>query len=166
MIYTQIYPSVLGELLLAAGEDALIGLWLPGQKYYACTLPVANMEKRTYLLQETAAWLDAYFAGECPDPWLLPLSLEGTAFQRLVWEVLRSIPYGETVAYSWVAEQVALRMGRPTMSCRAVGNAIGKNPLSILVPCHRVVGSRGQLTGYAGGLFAKAWLLVHEGVYL
>ena len=165
MVYTTHYQSPLGALLLAARGDALAGLWLEGQKYFLGSLkePAEPMEGHPVLLQ-AGDWLSRYFAGEQPCPGALPLRPAGSAFRQQVWALLCRIPYGATTTYGALAARLAAQMGRPSMSSQAVGGAVGHNPISILIPCHRVVGADGSLTGYAGGLAAKARLLAHEGV--
>ena len=158
MIYTALYASPVGKLTLAAEKDALVGLWIEGQKFFESTLtepPVPGEDLP--LLCETAAWLDRYFAGERPAPAELPLHPQGTPFRERVWALLREIPYGTVTTYGALAEQLSA-------GARAIGNAVGHNPISIIIPCHRVVGAGGTLTGYAGGLSAKEALLRHEGV--
>ncbi len=113
------------------------------------------------IFRQTENWLDAYFRGECP-PVTVPIVLEGTPFQQMVWDILLTIPYGETRSYGSIAGEAASKLGKEKMSAQAVGQAVGRNPVSILVPCHRVVGSNGNLTGYAGGMEKKIWLLKHE----
>ena len=142
--------SPLGTLTLLARGDALAGVYLPDQ------VPPAPTAGSARVLDDAAAQLRAYFAGELR-AFDVPLAPVGTAFQQLVWDALRRIPFGET----WTYGQLALAIGRPSAS-RAVGAANGKNPISILVPCHRVIGASGDLTGYAGGMPAKKWLLGHE----
>lgn len=153
-------PSPLGALTLASDGEALTGLWLPGQKYFAAGLPPDAAEGSDLpVFRQTAAWLAAYFAGEelPPMPQLRP---EGTAFRQVVWALLSDIPYGETVTYGDLAAQLQKR--GLFASPRAVGGAVGHNPISILIPCHRVLGAGGRLTGYAGGLAAKEALLTLE----
>ena len=163
MIYTAHVPSPLGLLLLSAKEDALIGLWLPGQKYYGAGLPEKTAEDADYApLRAAALWLEAYFAGKNPETRSLRLSPHGSEYQRLIWAMLSEIPYGATVTYGALAAEAEMRLGRRT-SARAVGAAVGRNPISVIIPCHRVIGSDGSLTGYAGGLDKKEWLLRHEG---
>ena len=155
MDYTSAYDSPLGEILLASDGEALTGLWFEGQRRFAATLAPGHEERILPVFEETAAWLDAYFSGAQPDftPLLRPA---GTAFQREVWALLRAIPYGQTVSYA----ELAARLGRS--SARAVGGAVGRNPISLLIPCHRVIGADGSLTGYAGGLERKNRLLALE----
>ncbi len=163
MIYTTHYTSPLGDLLLAERDGALTGLWIEGQKYYFD--PVEKIEEReTPILALTKSWLDRYFAGEKPRIDELNLSPVGSDFQRAVWDILREIPYGEVTTYGEIAKKIALKMGKPKMSAQAVGGAVGRNPISIIIPCHRVVGADGSLTGYAGGIDKKVKLLSHEGV--
>ncbi len=154
------YPSPAGRMLLASDGAALTGLWFDGQKYF----PKKPMEPREdlALFGTVRAWLDGYFAGDEPDPRVLPLAPAGSGFRRLVWDLLLDIPYGEVTTYGALADKAARRMGRYTMSAQAVGGAVGHNPISVIIPCHRVVGSDGSLTGYAAGLGVKSWLLQHE----
>ncbi len=159
--YIGRYASPLGEMLMAADEAGLIGLWFADQKYACRGLVGEEREEECPAFVQTRSWLDAYFSGEAPDE-LPPLRLKGTAFQTEIWEMLREIPYGGTVTYGELAGRYAKRHGRSRMSAQAVGGAVGRNPISILVPCHRVVGRKGALTGYAGGLERKASLLMLE----
>lgn len=161
MQYTSRYRSPLGEMLLAADETGVTGLWFAGQKYFARHLDKEQVEKEIPLFTTVKQWLDVYFAGSEPD-FTVPLHFTGTAFQNEVWGILCAIPYGQTTTYGEIAKQLAARRGLPHMSARAVGGAVGHNPISILVPCHRVVGLGGHLTGYAGGLERKRCLLALE----
>ena len=158
MEYTQVYDSPLGRITLASDGEALTGLWFDGQKHYASTLEKEHREKALPVFKQAERWLDLYFAGERPD-FTPPLRLKGPAFRRAVWELLLTVPRGETVSYG----QLAQRLGLPRTSARAVGGAVGRNPVSLIVPCHRVVGADGSLTGYAGGVERKRWLLELEG---
>ena len=160
MIYTWKYDSPLGPLTLAEEDGALVGLWMQGQKYFPRDLKAR--QGFTPTLEQTAAWLDRYFAGCRPEMSALSLNPKGSEFRREVWDILRRIPYGETTTYAAIAAQIAKNRGISRMSAQAVGNAVGHNPISILIPCHRVVGSGGSLTGYAGGLERKQWLLDWE----
>lgn len=161
MQYISHYSSPLGNMLLAADEAGLTGLWFEGQKYFARCLDGEREEKEIPLFTETKRWLDIYFTGREPD-FTLPLHLKGTEFQNEVWEILCSIPYGHTMTYGEIAKQLAAKRGISRMSARAVGSAVGHNKISILVPCHRVIGTNGSLTGYAGGIDKKAKLLALE----
>lgn len=163
MLYTGTYHSPLGTLLLACSSEGLTGVWFEDQKYFAAGLAPEHVELDTEDLACTRQWLDVYFSGREPD-FFPRLHLEGTPFQRTVWELLRHIPYGTLTTYGTLARDMARAMGRIHMSAQAVGSAVGHNPVSILVPCHRVVGTGGNLTGYAGGLDRKARLLALEGV--
>lgn len=164
MQYTATYKSPLGNILLAADEQGLTGLWFEGQKYYALYLDKENMEKELPVFAQTRKWLDVYFSGREPD-FELPLHFTGTDFQNEVWEILYSIPYGETMTYGQIAKEIAEKKGLMHMSAQAVGGAVGHNEISIIVPCHRVVGANGSLTGYAGGIDKKISLLKLEGAY-
>ena len=153
-MYCTYYDSPLGNLLVNCTEEGLTGLYMNRE------LPL-KPEEHPILLQ-TAKWLDAYFRGENPSV-AVTLHLEGTEFQKQVWNILLTIPYGRTRTYGDIAREMAALSGKEKMSAQAVGQAVGKNPISILIPCHRVVGTKGKLTGYAGGLENKIWLLRHEG---
>lgn len=162
MVYTCHYESQLGGILLAADEIGLTGLWFDGQKYFARELPAERTEKEMPILTETKRWLDIYFTGTEPDflPLLHPI---GSTFRQEVWKLLLQIPYGKTVTYGELARQLAEKRGLPRMSAQAVGGAVGHNQSSVLIPCHRVVGANGSLTGYAGGIQKKVKLLELEG---
>ncbi len=162
-VYTGRYASPLGDMLLACDRTGLTGVWFAGQRYFGRGLPENAEEKATPVLEETKEWLSEYFAGGWPS-FTPPLNPGGTAFQKGIWSLLREIPRGETVTYGELAERYALRKGIPHMSARAVGGAVGRNPVSVIVPCHRVIGADGSLTGYAGGEERKRALLVLEGV--
>ena len=161
MTYTQHYNSPLGDILLAADKTGLTGLWLDGAKYFADNLPEAHPEQETPILLEAKRWLDLYFAGNKPD-FMPPLHPIGSAFRQAVWNILLQIPYGQTMTYGEIARQLAKKRGVSRMSAQAVGGAVGHNKISILIPCHRVVGTNGSLTGYAGGLDKKIKLLELE----
>ena len=163
MQYTAHYESPLGGLLLAADDVGLTGLWFDGEKYYALHLAREHEMRQTAVHEQTAAWLDVYFSGRDPD-FMPPLHLIGTPFQQEVWALLRQIPYGKTTTYGALAKTLAAQRGLERMSAQAVGGAVGHNEISILVPCHRVVGTGGSLTGYAGGVDKKKALLELEGV--
>lgn len=165
MIYKTRYQSPIGELLLAAEENALIGLWLEKHRYYLNRVKGEVEENDAYpVLLQTKAWLDRYFAGEGPAITELQLAPLGSDFQRAVCEIMCNIPYGKVITYGEIAKEMALRLGKERMSAQAVGGAVGHNTISIIIPCHRVVGATGSLTGYGGGIDNKIWLLKHEGV--
>ena len=161
MQFTDRYASPLGGILLAADDIGLTGLWFEGQKYFAQSLDASHEERNLPLLDDARRWLDIYFSGKKPN-FTPPLHLTGTAFQREVWDILCGIPYGCTTTYGAIAAQIAHKRGLAHMSAQAVGSAVGHNPVSIIVPCHRVLGTNGSLTGYAGGLERKRRLLALE----
>ncbi len=161
MQYVAPYRCLLGNILLAADDTGLTGLWFEGQKYYARQLDSAHDERALPVFDTAKRWLDVYFSGKEPD-FAVPLHLSGTVFQQAVWKILCEIPYGRTTTYGEIAGMLAARQGLARMSAQAVGGAVGKNPVSIIVPCHRVVGSNGSLTGYAGGVDKKIALLKLE----
>lgn len=163
MQYTSTYQSPVGEILLACDEIGLTGLWFEGGKFYALSLDREHEAREMPVFAEVKRWLDVYFSGREPDL-MPPVHMLGSTFQRSVWEILRQIPYGKTTTYGEIAKRLAAERGLPRMSAQAVGGAVGHNPISVMIPCHRVVGSNGSLTGYAGGLQKKIWLLTHEGV--
>lgn len=158
MHYTTFYESPIGRMLLAADDTGLTGLWFEGQKYFARCLDRETEEKELPVFAEAKRWLDIYFSGKEPD-FTPPLHFIGTDFQKEVWEILCAIPYGQTMTYGAIADQLAKKRGLSRMSAQAVGGAVGHNNISIIVPCHRVVGSDGSLTGYAGGIERKTFLL-------
>ncbi len=160
-VFTRHYDSPMGRILLAADEIGLRGLWFDGQKYFARDLPAERIERETPALAEAKRWLDIYFSGKEPDS-LPPLHPVGSAFRQAVWEILLQIPYGQTTTYSEIARQLAEKKGLAQMSAQAVGGAVGHNEISIIIPCHRVVGTNGSLTGYAGGIERKVKLLELE----
>ena len=161
MQYISHYHSPIGDILLAADDIGVTGLWFEGQKYFALHLDKEHQEKDLPVFTETKRWLDIYFSGKEPD-FTVPLHFKGTDFQKEVWEILCSIPYGKTMTYGEIAKKIAFKRGLKHMSAQAVGGAVGHNPISILVPCHRVIGSNGSLTGYAGGIDKKNKLLTLE----
>lgn len=161
MQYISHYPSPIGNILLAADEMGLTGLWFEGQKYFALDLDKEHEEKEIPLFEKVKQWLDIYFSGKEPD-FTIPLHFTGTEFQKEVWEILCTIPYGQTMTYGEIAKRIAARKGLPHMSAQAIGGAVGHNRISIIVPCHRVVGADGSLTGYAGGIEKKVKLLKLE----
>ena len=166
MIFTASCASPLGGIVLAADEIGLTGLWFTGAKYFGAGLPASAAKAETPILAETRRWLDIYFAGQCPAV-LPPLHPSGSPFRRAVWSILLTIPYGETTTYGRIAQQLAAQQlaaqrGLAHLSAQAVGGAVGHNPISILIPCHRVIGADGSLTGYAGGIEKKHALLKLE----
>jgi O-6-methylguanine DNA methyltransferase len=161
MTYTYHYASPLGGITLASDGRHLTGLWFDGQKYFGSTLEKAHEPKDLPVFSQAAEWLDLYFSGKDP-MFTPPLSLNGTPFQKSVWEILLSIPYGKTMTYKEIARKIAQKQGLSSMSAQAVGGAVGHNPISLIIPCHRVVGSDGSLTGYAGGTEKKEKLLMME----
>ena len=152
------YASPLGTLTLASDGEKLTGLWIAGQKYFAAgtptNLPICG-DLPVFL--QARGWLDRYFAGERPAASELPLAPQGSAFRQSVWTILCQIPYGQTMTYGEIAKRLSCK------SAQAVGGAVGHNPISIIIPCHRVLGADKGLTGYAGGVEKKIWLLRHEG---
>lgn len=165
MLYTMHYDSPIGRLLLMEKEEALTGLWIEGQKYFLGMLR-ENMEEKkdSSILNRTKDWLDRYFRGEKPQISELTLEPMGSEFRKEVWKILCEIPYGEVTTYGDISRKIADNRGIDRMSAQAVGQAVGHNPISIIIPCHRVVGTGGSLTGYAGGLQRKVSLLTLEGV--
>lgn len=178
MYYSREYKSPLGKLTLVCDQDKkyIVGLWIEDQKYFAGGLegdqivstksPKGGKSSNHSLdiLDEAVSWLDRYFSGQRPPIGDLKLRPEGTDFRQEVWSILMDIPYGQVTTYAGIASQVAKKLGRKSMSAQAVGGAVGHNPISIIIPCHRVIGSRGSLIGYAGGMDRKTWLLNHEGI--
>lgn len=163
MQYTARYKSPLGDILLASDDAGLTGLWFEDQRYFALHLASDHVEKETDILMQAKKWLDIYFSGQDPD-FIPPLHGEGTSFHREVCEIMLSIPYGKTMTYGEIAQTIASRRGIRKMSARAVGGAVGHNEISIIIPCHRVVGANGNLTGYGGGISRKIRLLELEGI--
>lgn len=165
MDYISHYASPLGPITLASDGEALTGLWFDGQKHFGATLSADRQEKDLPVFTEACRWLDAYFQGADPGS-TPPLHPKGTPFQALVWDLLRAIPRGAVLTYGALAAQAARALGRSPMSPQAVGSAVGRNPISLMIPCHRVVGASGSLTGYAGGVDKKQALLRLEGLDL
>ena len=154
-----------GKLLIASKDNKLIGLWIEGQKHYLRNIKEELVENdNEEILVKTKKWLDRYFSGEKPKIEELDICLNGTFFEKTVWELLKKIPYGEVTTYKELAIKVAKKLGKENMSAQAVGGAVGHNPISIIIPCHRVVGTTGSLTGYAGGIDKKVKLLEFENV--
>ena len=161
MQYIDHYQSPMGGILLAADDIGLTGLWFEGQMYYARKLDPEHEEKALPVFEQTKDWLDIYFSGR--EVTFTPtLHMMGSDFQISVWEILRDIPYGKTMTYGEIARRIAKQKGLPRMSAQAVGGAVGHNEISLIIPCHRVIGSNGSLTGYAGGIDKKKKLLSLE----
>ena len=161
MVYTTEYASPLGPITLACDEDAIIGSWFNGQRYFGNILPEQTEQKEQPLFADAKRWLDVYFSGRAPD-FLPPLRYNSTPFRKTVCEIMLTIPYGRTMTYGEIAAEIARQQGLEKMSAQAVGGAVGHNPISLMIPCHRVVGTNGSLTGYAGGLWRKEALLALE----
>lgn len=163
MQYISDYSSPLGTLFLSADEIGLTGVWMEKRRYFVHCPKEEQEKKEIPVFQQTKRWLDTYFSGKEPD-FSVPFHLIGTDFQKEVWNILCTIPYGETMTYGEIAKQIAGKRGISRMSAQAVGGAVGHNKISILVPCHRVVGANGSLTGYGGGIDRKVKLLALEGI--
>jgi len=161
MEYTAHYNSPLGGIILTSDGAALTGLWFDNQNHFAGTLGPVREEKPLKVFDEAKRWLDVYFSGKEPG-FTPPLNMKGTPFRRAVWEILLTIPFGRTMTYGEIARILTERNGLRRMSAQAVGGAVGHNPVSLIVPCHRVVGANGSLTGYGGGLDRKIRLLALE----
>lgn len=165
MLYTKYYDSPVGRLVLAEKDGALAGLWIEEQKYFFGSLKNEMAEEAdTPALKRAAEWLERYFRGEKPSVSELVLAPSGSEFRKEVWKILCDIPYGKVITYGEIARKIAADRGLERMSAQAVGGAVSHNPISIIIPCHRVVGTDGSLTGYAGGLDKKISLLTLEGV--
>ena len=165
MCYVTEYASPVGKLTLGSDGKNLVGIWIEGQKYFGAGIPEAvTRDDNLPIFAQAKDWLERYFAGKKPPVTEIPLAPVGGAFRQGVWKLLCGIPYGEVTTYGSLAKKLAAKLGRESMSGQAVGGAVGHNPISILIPCHRVVGTNGSLTGYAGGLEKKIKLLALEGV--
>ena len=161
MIFTNYYNSPIGRITLASEGTALIGLWFERQKYFADSIKEECTEKDLDIFDDTSRWLDIYFSGKEPD-FTPKILITGTPFRKSVAEIMLTIPYGKTMTYGEIANVIAKEKGIAKMSAQAVGGAVGHNSISIIIPCHRVVGTNGRLTGYAGGLDKKIQLLKLE----
>ena len=161
MDYIHHYDSPLGGITMASDGTALTGLWFDGQRYFAAHLSSDHEEKALPIFERADQWLDIYFTGKAPD-FTPPLHMRATPFQKAVWDILLTIPYGKTLTYGEIADRIAEQRGLSRMSAQAVGGAVGHNLISLIIPCHRVVGSNGSLTGYAGGIDKKMKLLTLE----
>lgn len=162
MDYIRCYASPLGGITLASDGGALTGLWFDGQKYFADSLGADREEKALPVFEQAEQWLDLYFSGKKPD-FTPPLAMRTTEFRRAVWRIMLAIPYGTTMTYGEIANSLAKQKGLRHMSAQAVGGAVAHNAVSLIIPCHRVVGTNGSLTGYAGGIEKKIKLLELEG---
>lgn len=164
MFYYDYYDSPLGRLTVAGDERNIVGLWLAHQRFYMDVLQGKECEeKETEVIRLAKRWLDRYFDGEKPEISELPIKFIGSGFRVLVWQMLAEIPYGKVITYGDLAKRIAEKRGIKAMSAQAVGGAVGRNPISIIVPCHRVIGSNGSMVGYSGGVSAKIKLLKLEG---
>ena len=167
MYYYYTYNFPIGKITIPSDEKSIVGVWFDKQKYYMDVLKDRErLEKETDIIKQAKNWLDKYFNKERPLIEELPIEFIGSDFRKQVWGILAKIPYGEVITYGDIAKQIAEKSGMKTMSAQAVGGAVGHNPISIIIPCHRVVGSNGSLTGYACGIEIKEMLLRHEGVII
>ena len=174
IVYTSQFNSPLGTITVACDDEAIIGLWFNGQRHFGNILPSKTVEigenefrtltvggKARALLEEARRWMDVYFSGQEPD-FLPPLRYDSTPFRKAVCDIMLTIPYGKTMTYGEIADMIAAERGIEKMSAQAVGGAVGHNPISLMIPCHRVVGTNGSLTGYGGGINRKVKLLELE----
>ena len=165
MFFSTTCPSPVGLITLASDGGNLIGLWIEGQKYHGNSIfEKMTVKDNVPVFKSASKWLEKYFSGKNPDISGLPLAPIGSEFRQCVWQILCEIPYGKIVSYSDIAKKIISKMNRESMSSRAVGGAVGHNPISIIIPCHRVVGSNGSLTGFSAGLEIKSKLLELEGI--
>ena len=164
-MYVYYYDSPMGVMKLCADEESLIGVWFDEERIAEASLDIEAIENLhdNKHISDAACWLDEYFAGNVPS-FAPKLKLQGSEFRKTVSEIMLRIPYGELSTYGEIAREAMIRLGKERMSAQAVGGAVGSNEFSIIVPCHRVVGKDGKLTGYAGGMDKKVYLLHHEGV--
>lgn len=156
------YISPVGILTLKTDGSSITGLWIKNQKYYPDNVRLNDTDNNPDIIIKSKKWLDRYFNNEAPSPYELALSPEGNEFRMTVWNILKEIPYGQCITYGDIAKQISVKTGK-RMSAQAVGGAVGHNPIGIIIPCHRVIGADGSLTGYAGGLEVKRKLLTIEG---
>ncbi|MBO4738609.1 MAG: methylated-DNA--[protein]-cysteine S-methyltransferase [Bacteroidales bacterium] len=163
--YIYQYNSPLGNITMGADGENLVGLWFDNQQYFASTMASNTQKKDLPVFQMACMWLDMYFSGQAPD-FVPPVKITASPFRHLVWNILQSISFGTVLTYKDIAEKIARQTGRQHMSAQAVGGSIAHNPVSIIIPCHRVIGSNGNLIGYAGGLYRKQKLLALEGIVL
>lgn len=161
MEYSNQYNSPFGRMTMASDGESLIGLWFDGQKHFGSTLTEEYTQKELPVFKQTVKWLNIYFSGKAPD-FTPPLNMKTTAFRKDVWEIMLTIPFGKTMTYKEIAHKIAKQKGLTKISAQAVGGAVGHNAISLIIPCHRVVGTNGSLTGYAGGIQTKMKLLKLE----
>ena len=161
MDYIYRYQSPLGGITMASDGSGLTGLWFDRQQHFGSTLSTEHEEILLPVFEETSSWLDTYFSRKIPD-FVPPLVLHAAPFRKAVWEILLTIPYGQTITYGEIAERIAVQTGSGNMSAQAIGGAVAHNPISLIIPCHRVIGAHNKLTGYAGGLDKKMYLLQME----
>jgi len=161
VLYISDYASPIGKIILGEENGALKGAWFAGQRFFFSPYgeKTEAENRRTEVLKQASDWLDRYFGGKRPEIKELLLAPEGSEFRRLIWSFLREIPYGQTVTYKSLAERAAEAAGKPKTAAQAVGGAVGHNPIGIIIPCHRVIGADGSLTGYGGGIERKKFLL-------
>jgi methylated-DNA-[protein]-cysteine S-methyltransferase len=164
MYYKSEYTSPIGNIILCCDEkENIVGLWFEGQKYYADNIEGKIIENNSLkIFKKTKNWLNRYFSGKKPNIKEIPVKFIGNEFRKSVWKILCKIPYGKVITYNDIAKQIANQRGMTKMSAQAVGGAVGHNPISIIIPCHRVIGKNGKLRGYAAGLDKKAKLLELE----
>lgn len=163
-MYTTTFSSPVGLLTLGSDGEYITGLWIEGQKYFGGGLTASMTPKEVTPFKLAKQWLDDYFSGAKPSPAELPLRPAGSPFRQEVFNILCAIPYGELLTYGEIAAMIAAKRNKSTMSSQAVGGAVGHNPIAIIIPCHRVVGAKGNLTGFASGIKTKIYLLRQEGV--
>lgn len=163
--YIYHYLSPLGDITVSSNGSAITGLWFDNQKYFGASLPENYEKKALPVFEETKKWLDIYFSGKAPN-FTPPLKAEATSFRKTVWKILVTIPFGHTMTYGEIADKIAKQRGIEKMSAQAVGGAVGHNPISLIIPCHRVIGTNGSLTGYAGGIEKKAYMLKLEKIII
>lgn len=165
MFYYTKYNSPIGKLTIASDENNIIGIWIEGQKYFGGTISgQMKIAENIDILNRAKEWLERYFRGDKPSSFELPIKPIGGEFRQIIWRILREIPYGKVITYGEIAKKVAEIQNKERMSAQAVGGAVGHNPISIIIPCHRVIGAKGDLTGYAGGIEIKKRLLEFENV--
>ena len=163
-MFKSYYNSNLGKIIIVADNRYIYGLYFDNQKYLPENLEKLEINNNSPIIKQVKLWLEEYFNGKKPNLENLPIKLIGSEFKMLVWSVLKTIPYGKTITYGEIAKTLARKTNKEKISARAVGNAVGHNPISIIIPCHRVIGANGKITGYAGGIDKKTALLKLEGI--